>query len=157
MDGWFTSLAYRKWCLMINKNHDDEAQMLLATGVVLLLALLSMAIYGVKVVGMGEPYDSSDDAVLQTASEINDAWEITIQYRITELEGLGSDAEICLNAAESVQMDLMRHGEHRGVEVILVDLNVSIQGDECSVSAEAGIADRNSRMLVVLDATVNLP
>ncbi len=68
---------------MINKNQDESAQMLLATGIVLLLALLSMAIYGVKVVGMGEPYDSSDDAVLQTATEIENVWETTIQYRIS--------------------------------------------------------------------------
>ena len=142
---------------MINKNQDESAQMLLATGIVLLLALLSMAIYGVKVVGMGEPYDSSDDAVLQTATEIENVWETTIQYRISELGGLGTDSEICFNAAESVQKDLMRHGEHRGVEVILVGLNVSIDGNKCNVSAEAGIADRNSRMLMILEASVILP
>ena len=48
-------------------------------------------------------------------------------------------------------------GEHRGVEVILVGLNVSIEGSQCHVSAEAGIADRNSRMLLMLDATIELP
>ena len=72
---------------MIENNRNDDAQMLLATGVVLLLALLSMAIYGVKVVGMGEPYDSSDDAVLQTAAEVDHVWELTIQSRITNLAG----------------------------------------------------------------------
>ena len=131
--------------------------MLLATGVVLLLALLSMAIYGVKVVGMGEPYDSSDDAVLQTAAEVDDVWEVTIQSRITNLAGLGTDFEICSDAARSVQNDLVRHGEHRGVEVILVGLNVTIEGNQCYVSAEAGIADRNSRILVMLDSTIELP
>ena len=138
-------------------NHNDEAQMLLATGVVLLLALLSMAIYGVKVVGMGEPYDSSDDAVLQTATEVDNVWEITIQSRVTDLAGLGTNSEICNDAAKSVQNDLVRHGEHRGVEVILVGLNVSIEKSQCHISAEAGIADRNSRMLLILDATVELP
>tara|TARA_B100000609_G_C17157409_1_gene404242 strand:+ start:222 stop:650 length:429 start_codon:yes stop_codon:yes gene_type:complete len=142
---------------MIQNNRNDEAQMLLATGVVLLLALLSMAIYGVKVVGMGEPYDSSDDAVLQTAAEVDDVWEVTIQSRITNLAGLGTDFEICSDAAKSVQNDLVRHGEHRGVEVILVGLNVTIEGNQCYVSAEAGIADRNSRILVMLDSTIELP
>ena len=99
---------------MIQNNRNDDAQMLLATGVVLLLALLSMAIYGVKVVGMGEPYDSSDDAVLQTAAEVDNVWEVTIQSRITDLVGLGTDFEICNDAAKSVQNDLVRHGEHRG-------------------------------------------
>ena len=74
---------------MNHNNPNDKAQMLLATGVVLLLALLSMAIYGVKVVGMGEPYDSSDEAVLQTAAEVDDVWEVTIQSRINNLAGLG--------------------------------------------------------------------
>ena len=142
---------------MIQNNRNDEAQMLLATGVVLLLALLSMAIYGVKVVGMGEPYDSSDDAVLQTAAEVDDVWEVTIQSRITNLAGLGTDFEICSDAAKSVQNDLVRHGEHRGVEVILVGLNVTIEGNQCYVSAEAGIADMNSRILVMLDSTIELP
>ena len=41
--------------------------------------------------------------------------------------------------------------------MILVGLNVSIEGSECHVSAEAGIADRNSRMLLMLDATIELP
>ena len=142
---------------MIQNNRNDDAQMLLATGVVLLLALLSMAIYGVKVVGMGEPYDSSDDAVLQTATEVDHVWEVTIQSRITDLAGLGTDFEICNDAAKSVQNDLVRHGEHRGVEVILVGLNVSIEGNQCHVSAEAGIADRNSRILLMLDAAIELP
>ena len=44
-----------------------------------------------------------------------------------------------------------------GVEVILVGLNVSIEGNQCHVSAEAGIADRNSRLLLMLDATIELP
>ena len=142
---------------MNTKNSDEDAQMLLATGVVLLLALLSMAIYGVKVVGMGEPYDPSDDAVLQTAVEVDEVWESTIQVRINNLSGLGTDLEICNDAAESVQDDLMRHGEHRGVEIILIGLNVSIQNEECYVSAEAGIADRNSRMVLILEAIVDLP
>jgi len=106
---------------------------------------------------MGEPYDSSDDAVLQTATEVDNVWEITIQSRVTDLAGLGTNSEICNDAAKSVQNDLVRHGEHRGVEVILVGLNVSIEESQCHISAEAGIADRNSRMLLILDATVELP
>ena len=83
---------------------------------------------------MGEPYDSSDDAVLQTATEVDHVWEVTIQSRITDLAGLRTDFEICNDAAKSVQNDLVRHGEHRGVEVILVGLNVSSEGNQCHVS-----------------------
>ncbi|MFL2977624.1 MAG: hypothetical protein ACJZ59_00980 [Candidatus Thalassarchaeaceae archaeon] len=135
---------------------DDEAQMLLATGVVLILALLSMAIYSVKVVGMGEPYDAYDDAVLQTAEETKDVWQTSIQYRFDDLNGTGTAEERCLDAANSVKADLMRHGEHRGVEIILVDLNATINSDICTVVAEAGIADRNGRLLIDLHAEIDL-
>ena len=136
---------------------NDEAQMLLATGVVLLLALLSMAIYSVKVVGMGEPYDASDDAVLQTAEEVSDVWEISIQHRFDDLNGTADAAEEkCLDAASSVKADMMRHGEHRGVEIILVNLDTTIESDICTVVAEAGIADRNGRLLIDLKAEIDV-
>mgnify|MGYP004294318117 FL=1 len=142
--------------MMRRDTSNDEAQMLLATGVVLLLALLSMAIYSVKVVGMGEPYDASDDAVLQTAEEVREVWESSIQHRFDELNGTGDGEEKCLDAANSVKADLMRHGEHRGVEIILVNLNSTIESDICTVVAEAGIADRNGRLLIDLHAEINV-
>ena len=37
---------------------DDRGQMLLATGVVLMMSLLSMAIFGVKMAGISMPYDT---------------------------------------------------------------------------------------------------
>ena len=40
---------------MHESNRDDRAQMLLATGVVLMMSLLSMAIYGVKMAGLNSP------------------------------------------------------------------------------------------------------
>ena len=135
---------------------DEEAQMLLATGVVLLLALLSMAIYSVKVVGMGEPYDASDDAVLQTAEEVIDVWETSIQHRFDDLNGTEDAEEKCLDAANSVKADLMRHGEHRGVEIILVNLDTTIESNICTVVAEAGIADRNGRLLIDLYAEISV-
>lgn len=142
--------------MMRKDRSNEEAQMLLATGVVLLLALLSMAIYSVKVVGMGEPYDASDDAVLQTAEEVSDVWETSIQHRFDDLNGTEDAEEKCLDAANSVKADLMRHGEHRGVEIILVNLNSTIESDICTVVAEAGIADRNGRLLIDLHAEINV-
>ncbi len=142
--------------MMRRDKSNDEAQMLLATGVVLLLALLSMAIYSVKVVGMGEPYDASDDAVLQTAEEVSDVWETSIQHRFDDLNGTENTEEKCLDAANSVKADLMRHGEHRGVEIILVNLDTTIESNICTVSAEAGIADRNGRLLIDLYAEISV-
>tara|TARA_B100000902_G_scaffold232471_1_gene220428 strand:+ start:835 stop:1266 length:432 start_codon:yes stop_codon:yes gene_type:complete len=142
--------------MMRRERSNDEAQMLLATGVVLILALLSMAIYSVKVVGMGEPYNASDDAVLQTAEETSEVWQTSIQHRFDDLNGIGTVEERCLDAANSVKADLMRHGEHRGVEIILVDLNATIDSDICTVVAEAGIADRNGRLLIDLHAEIDV-
>jgi hypothetical protein len=47
----------------IDSEERDAAQMLLATGVVLLLSLLSMAVFSVKVAGLTQSDDSSSDAV----------------------------------------------------------------------------------------------
>ena len=43
---------------------DDKAQMLLATGVVLMMSLLSMAIFSIKLAGMSVPHDVASDAVI---------------------------------------------------------------------------------------------
>ena len=57
----------------LNESEDrDAAQMLLATGVVLLMSLLSMAIFGVKVAGLPLPHDTASDGVIITAQEVTD-------------------------------------------------------------------------------------
>ena len=56
----------------LNSSADrDTAQMLLATGVVLLMSLLSMAIFGVKVAGLTLPHDTASDGVIITAQELS--------------------------------------------------------------------------------------
>ena len=56
---------------MSNFQQDrDAGQMLLATGVVLLMSLLSMAIFGVKVAGLTMPHDTASDGVLVTSTEV---------------------------------------------------------------------------------------
>ena len=49
---------------------DDKAQMLLATGVVLMMSLLSMAIFAIKLAGMSVPHDVASDAVIQTSLDV---------------------------------------------------------------------------------------
>ena len=49
---------------------DDKAQMLLATGVVLMMSLLSMAIFAIKLAGMSVPHDVASDAVIQTTQDV---------------------------------------------------------------------------------------
>ena len=45
--------------------------MLLATGVVLMMALLSMAVYGVRTAGISTPYDAGEDAAVETAEVLD--------------------------------------------------------------------------------------
>lgn len=136
---------------------DERGQMLLATGMILLLALLMMAFHSTKVASLGEPYDGSEDAVLMTAPEVQAAWSPLLENRSSALVAAGADrAEACGAAAESVRADLMRHGEHRGVEIILVDLNAIHSEGDCVVKAKAGIADRHARLEIDLLATFAL-
>jgi len=51
----------------------------------------------------------------------------------------------------------MRHGEARGVEIILSDITVTGEGSTRVVSASAGIADSHARLQVTLEATVTFP
>ena len=62
---------------------DQGGQMLLATGVVLLMSLLSMAIFGVKVAGLTLPHDAASDDVIVTTEEVLDAIEPLTQARTT--------------------------------------------------------------------------
>ena len=50
--------------------NDDRAQMLLATGVVLLLSLLSMAVFSVKVAGLTSAHEANSDSVIETTKEV---------------------------------------------------------------------------------------
>ena len=56
---------------MHESNRDDRAQMLLATGVVLMMSLLSMAIFGVKLAGISMPYDSAGGDTGDTKSPLS--------------------------------------------------------------------------------------
>ena len=49
---------------------SQAGQMLLATGVVLLMSLLSMAIFGVKVAGLTLPHEAASDDVIDTTNQV---------------------------------------------------------------------------------------
>ena len=137
---------------------SEGGQMLLATGVVLLMSLLSMAIFGVKVAGLTLPHDPASDDVLVTTEEVLDVLEPLTQAR-TELwmegglEGLKA-AELAL---ETVHDDLLHHGEIRGVEVKLTDLAV-VQLDDTtlSVTGELGVSDGEAMLSFDVDFTVTI-
>jgi len=137
---------------------SEGGQMLLATGVVLLMSLLSMAIFGVKVAGLTLPHDPASDDVIVTTEEVLDVLEPLTQAR-TELwmEGGLEGLEAAELALETVHDDLLHHGEIRGVEVKLTDLAV-VQLDDTtlSITGELGVSDGEAMLSFDVDFTVAL-
>lgn len=121
----------------------DGAQMLLATGVVLLMSLLSMAIFGVKVAGLTLPHEPASDDVLVATEEVLDQLQPLTQARTDlwmdgGLEGLEA-AEL---AVASVHDDLLHHGELRGVEIKITEMTVAqLDADTLEVTGELGVSD----------------
>ena len=134
---------------------DDSAQMLLMTGLILMFALLTMSLNTVRTASLGEPYDAQEDAVLDASAETLSVWQPLMENRSIVLYDAGSnETEAASAAAQSVADDLMRHGEARGVEIILSEITVTGTGAERIVTASAGIADSHARLQVTLEATI---
>ncbi len=56
---------------------SDTGQMLLATGVVLMMSLLSMAVFGVKMAGISMSHDTAGDDSIQASVEIAESLPLT--------------------------------------------------------------------------------
>ncbi len=135
---------------------DEAGQMLLMTGLILMFALLTMSLNTVRTASLGEPYDAQEDAVLDASSETLVSWQPLMENRsIALFEAGNNETESSLAAAQSIADDLMRHGEARGVEIILSDITVSEEGNTRVVTASAGVADSHSRLQVTLEATID--
>ena len=123
---------------------DSQAgQMLLATGVVLLMSLLSMAIFGVKVAGLTLPHEPASDDVIDTTEQVLESIQPLTQARMNLWTDGGLEP---LEAAElgfdTVHDDLLHHGELRGVEIKLTNLVLNqTDADTIQVSAELGVSD----------------
>tara|TARA_A100001037_G_C14765615_1_gene463799 strand:- start:24 stop:425 length:402 start_codon:yes stop_codon:yes gene_type:complete len=130
--------------------------MLLATGIILMLSLLTMAWYGVSVASLGEPFDPGTNEVLDVTEDFQKAWQPLLENRTQELVNAGVGwQEAVDSAANSSAADLMRHGEHRGVEVILTEISVTNESGSFTVTCEVGIADRHARLqITALEAVV---
>ena len=134
---------------------DEAGQMLLMTGLILMFALLTMSLNTVRTASLGEPYDAHEDAVLDARAETLVVWQPLLENRSMVLYDAGSnETESAAAAAQSIADDLMRHGEARGVEIILSDITVTGEGSSRVVTASAGIADSHARLQVTLEATV---
>jgi hypothetical protein len=138
-------------------NEDrDAGQMLLATGVVLLMSLLSMAIFGVKVAGLTMPHDTASDGVLVTSLEVVEAIPELTEARTQSwinggLEPL-SAGEV---AFQSVHDDMLHHGELRGIEIKLIDIQVNETSPTIlHFSGELGVSDGSAMLTVSISFNV---
>ena len=133
---------------------EETGQMLLMTGLILMFALLTMSLNTVRTASLGEPYDAQEDAVLDTSAETLAAWQPLMENRTSELFEAGNNETVSAQAAaQSIADDLMRHGEARGVEIILSEITVTGEDNLRVVTASAGIADSHARLQVTLEAT----
>ena len=126
-----------------NLQRSQAGQMLLATGVVLLMSLLSMAIFGVKVAGLTLPHDAASDDVIVTTQEVLDVIEPLTQERTDLWMDGGLDGlEAAELALQTVHDDFLHHGEIRGVEIKLTEMLVTqVDASTLLVAGELGVSD----------------
>ena len=128
---------------------DEFGQMLLATGIVLLMSLLSMAIFSVKLAGMSMPYEPNSTGVLDVADEVLDTIEPVTQARYDMWMEQGLDNEEAAQLAlDSVNNDLLHHGELRGIEVKLINVEFNQTSNGISVNLNIGVSDDDARLEV---------
>ena len=136
---------------------NDQGQMLLATGVVLMMSLLSMAIFGVKLAGISMPHDTAGDDTIDASSDIAENLPALTESRalIWYESGL-SEIESVQKSIDSLHDDVLHHGEIRGVELKLLNITVTEDGGVVSVSTELGAADRNSMLTRIISFEIDL-
>ena len=136
---------------------DETAQMLLATGVVLLLSLLSMAVFSVKVAGLTSAHEPNADSVIETTKEAMDVLPSLTENR-TEIwitNGVERVEAVEL-AMSSVHDDLLHHGEIRGVEVKMLNITIiELDSSVVEISLELGVTDDSSTLESLVTYTIN--
>ena len=128
---------------------DELGQMLLATGIVLLMSLLSMAIFSVKLAGMSMPYEPNSTGVLDVSQEVLETIEPVTQarYDMWINQGIEEDQAAIL-ALDSVNNDLLHHGELRGIEVKLIEIEYTETTEGIEISFNLGVSDDDARLEV---------
>ena len=122
---------------------SQAGQMLLATGVVLLMSLLSMAIFGVKVAGLTLPHEAASDDVIDTTNQVLESIQPLTQARMDLwIEGGLEPMQAAELGFDTVHDDLLHHGELRGVEIKLTNMVVTeVDSTTIAVSAQLGVSD----------------
>ncbi len=137
--------------------NDERAQMLLATGVVLLLSLLSMAVFSVKVAGLTSAHEPNADSVIETTKEVMDVLPSLTENRTEIWVTNGMDRiEATELAMTSVHDDLLHHGEIRGVEVKMLNISVvEVDSSTMEISLELGVTDDSSTLESMVTFTIS--
>ena len=127
---------------------SQAGQMLLATGVVLLMSLLSMAIFGVKVAGLTLPHEPASDDVIDTTEQVLESIQPLTQARMDLwVEGGLEALEAAELGFETVHDDLLHHGELRGVEIKLTNMVLNqTDSSTIQVNAELGVSDGDAML-----------
>ena len=122
---------------------SSAGQMLLATGVVLLMSLLSMAIFGVKVAGLTLPHEAASDDVIDTTQQVLETIQPLTQARMELwMDGGLEPLEAAELGFETVHDDFLHHGELRGVEIKLTNMAVTeLDSSTLQVNDELGVSD----------------
>ena len=140
---------------------DERGQMLLATGMVLLLSLMSMAIFSIKVAGMAMPHEPASDGALRTTAQVNEVLPglVTARAEMWMEAGDIEEEEAVRLAMESAVRDMLHHGEVRGVEVKLMEATVTPDHTTAGlidVTVDLGVSDTDVRIEIPLAFTVDL-
>lgn len=137
--------------------NDERAQMLLATGVVLLLSLLSMAVFSVKVAGLTSAHEPNADSVIETTKEVIDVLPSLTENRTDLWVTNGMERiEATELAVTSVHDDLLHHGEIRGVEVKMLNISVvEVDSSTMEISLELGVTDDSSTLESMVTFTIS--
>ena len=126
-----------------------SGQMLLAAGLVLLMSLLSMSLYGVKVAGYDLPRTSDVTDVLDATEEINVMFLPVLENRTEMRVDAGMDlSDAVEDAINSVEYDLKSHGVLRGMQFSLTSVEIQTNNNIVMITATLNI---------VSDSTIELP
>ena len=139
--------------------HESQAgQMLLATGVVLLMSLLSMAIFGVKVAGLTLPHEAASDDVIDTTNQVLESIQPLTQARMDLwVDGGLEPMEAAELGFETVHDDLLHHGELRGVEIKLTNMVLTeVDASTIAVAAELGVSDGEAMLNYDVNFTLDV-
>ena len=137
---------------------SQAGQMLLATGVVLLMSLLSMAIFGVKVAGLTLPHEAASDDVIDTTNQVLESIQPLTQARMDLwMDGGLEPMEAAELGFDTVHDDLLHHGELRGVEIKLTNMVLTqVDASTIAVVAELGVSDREAMLNYDVNFTLDV-